>query len=118
MGVDLRLLPVFTDSNDFICSFSVLELERRRELWPLINDLPQYELPAPLSCWTARIENGEHGYGKLTETAYGDPPKWVTALALVGLRDAEPVRDNYVNRAVWAYLAELPPETRIVLDWH
>lgn len=37
---------------------------------------------------------------------------------LVTLRDSEEVQDNAKNRAIWAYLAETPPDWPIVLYWH
>lgn len=116
MGVDLTLLPLL--NKDFWASHQVVQLERRRELWDPIIELPQRDVPKPLSCYLALLPNGERGYGVLTEDPYGGSLKWTTPEDLLKLRNREEVQDNWQNRAVWAWLAELPLDWPIVLYWH
>lgn len=116
MGVDLTLLPLL--SKDFWAAHTQLNVERRRELWPLIEALPQADIPKPVSCYFARGEDGESCYGDAEVTPYGDKMKYTTAGDLASLKDAEPVADNWLNKSTWAYLALMPKDWPIVLYWH
>ena len=116
MGVDLTLMPLL--SQDYWAAHDVIRLERRRELWGDINALPQQEIPQPVHCYMARDKDGETCYGDAETTAYGDKMKWTTAADLLTLKDHEAVQDNWMNRAVWAYLAVMPPKWKIILYWH
>lgn len=116
MGVDLTLMPLL--SPDFWCAHDLLRLERRGELWPAIDGLPQKEIPKPIGCYVATSKDGETAYGDRDETPYGDKMKWTTAADLLTLKDHEAVQDNWMNRAVWSYLAAMPPTWPIVLYWH
>lgn len=117
MGVDLRLLPLL--SKDFWCAHEILSLERRRDLWDEILKLPQKPIPQPLSCFLATDKtSGEICYGYIETDPYGGRPHYTTAGDLVTLRDNHEVQDNPKNRAIWAYLAETPPDWPIVLYWH
>lgn len=116
MGVDLKLLPLL--GMDFWASHDILRLERRRELWPAIDNLPQKDIPKPLSCHEARTKEGECCYGDQDTSPYGEGLKWTTAKALLTLKDHESVQDNWMNRAVWKYLEQMPPDWPIVLYWH
>lgn len=123
MGVDLSLLPFDCDhGTSFSFSHTLLELERRRELWdPIYSMETESGEPAPENFTSYRGDpgaDGEHGYGKTTKTPYGDRIRFVSAFLLCKLKDHEAVRDNWKNRAIWAYLAELPPETKVALYWH
>jgi len=80
--------------------------------------LPQIDIPEPLSCHEGVRLNGESCYGDADEDKYGNRLKWVTAGALLKLMNHEAVRDDWQNRAVWAYLAHMPAHWPIVLYWH
>ena len=116
MGVDLTLLPLIAE--DFWAAHDLLRVERRRELWPSITALPTLPIPEPLSCYVAQLENGECGYGRLAKDPYGSLLEYTTAGALLTLASHESVNDCWENRAVWAYLAQMPSEWKIVLYWH
>lgn len=117
MGVDLTLLPLL--SPDYWVSHDVIQVERRRELWDPIMELPQQAIPCPLVCFLARREDdGETCYGPRTDDPYGAALSYTTAGDLGSLRDHEGVRDNEKNRAAWAWLSEMPPDWPIVLYWH
>lgn len=116
MGIDLDLLPVDADFPNCSFSHSVLQCERRHNLWPAIQALPGQPVPDNFTSYLGG--KGEACYGKTVEDSYGDPVRWVRVRDLLTLRCREEVRDNSKNRAVWAYLAELPPEGKVALFWH
>ncbi len=115
MGVDLTLLPLI--SKDYWAAHDMINLERRSELWPLIEALPQKDIPQALSCFLARGSDGESKYGQETRTPYGMPMRYTTVGDLLALRDSGPVQNAWRNKAAWAYLAEMPPDWPIVLYW-
>lgn len=116
MGVDLTLMPLL--NRDAFVSHDLIGLERRRELWDEIMKLPAKRLARPLRCHVARLENGERGYGDLETDPYGAEIHTVTAGDLATLANNESVTDNHLNRAAWAYLAQMPPDWPIALYWH
>ena len=111
MGVDLTLLPLDYENDNGGSAFSRLMLERRRELWDDIAKLPVN----PIAKVTGYMGDN---FGDETEDCYGEPLKYVFAKDLAELRDHEAVQDNDLNRAIWAFLAAIRPETKIVLYWH
>ncbi len=114
MGVDLALLPF--ESNFY--SHSVLECERRRDLFAEIAKLPTINTPDRFSTYLCRDEKYEEPhYGNTITTPYGEHLTSTTAGALMMLADREDVKDNVQNRAIWAYLGMLNPKTRIALYW-
>lgn len=118
MGVDLRLLPFDCDRGEFAYSHTILDCERRRSLWTAVEKLPATPVPKGFTSFVGDRPDGESGYGVTAETPYGEPLMATTAGQLLILKDHEGVIDNHKNRAIWAYLAELPPETRVALYWH
>lgn len=118
MGVDLTMLPLDADHSDFQFSHSMLGVERRRELWPLIEKLEQGGLSSNFQSFYGPGLNGEPGYGTTAETPYGEPIKWASAGDLAKLSTHNTITDNAKNRAVWAYLSELPADTKVALYWH
>ena len=116
MGVDLTLMPLM--SKDFWASHDLLRLERRSEFWPEIAKIEKAEVPQPVYCYVARGQDGEAKYGELSETPYGTPLPWTTVGALLELKDHECVQEHRLNRAVWKYLSELPPDLPVALYWH
>ena len=117
MGVDLTLMPML--SKQFWCAHDLIRLERRRELWEPISQLPQQPIPKPISCYLARDEkSGERCYGDAETTSYGERITYTTAADLMTLKDHHGVKDNWLNCAVWAYLAQMPPDWPIALYWH
>ena len=63
MGLDLALLPFDCDTPSLAFSHTILQCERRRELWPLVEDLPSEKVPRGFTCYLALLPNGEAGYG-------------------------------------------------------
>lgn len=120
MGVDVRLLPLI--EKDFWTAHDQLGLERRQELWPLIEALPSRPLPEPLCCFLSQIPDGlgkeRSGYGEIDTDSYGAPLRYVTVSDLLTLLNHPAVKDNWKNRAVWASLSEMPADWPIVIFWH
>lgn len=115
MGVDLTLMPLI--GQDFWVSHDMLSLNRRSALWPEINKLQQQEIPRPITCFRAIGEDGEACYGERDDDPYGATLKWTTPRELLTLKDHEAITDDWQNRAVWAYLKQMPPDWPIVLYW-
>lgn len=116
MGVDLTLMPLI--GEDYWAAHDLIQVERRRELWDEIAKLPSRPVRSPLSCFVARMPNGEQGYGNLETDPYGEKMRYMTPEVLLLVKDHEAVTDNWRNRAVWDYLAKMPPNWPIVLYWH
>ncbi len=117
MGIDLTLLPFSYETS----SHSVLQLMHRRELWCPIEDIELehgIHVPDGFMSYLGRNEDGETTFGETLTTPYGERMKYLTAGQLLPLRNHPAAQDNDVNRAVWAYLAELDPTTKVALYWH
>ena len=115
MGVDLTLLPMLSESA--WGSHDVLHLERRRDLWSAVNELEQEEIPQEMFSYLGRDRQGEYQYGVLETDAYGLRVKWTTVAELLKLSGHHCVQDNFLNRAVWAYLFQLPLDWKVALYW-
>ena len=123
MGVDLTLLPI-TENKDKTWGYAhtVLACTRDYVLYDRLRALPDEPVPASFTAYVARIPDGEmkgeHCYGHVTYDAYEEPLRCVRAGELVTYRIRRRANTNQQNQAVWAYLAALPPETRVALYWH
>ena len=117
MGVDLRLLPLL--GQDYWVSHDMLSFERRYKLWDAIRKIESHQIPQPLHCYLAQSADGEGpSYGDVSLDPYGDHLRWVHAGDLAGLRQLECASDDWKNRAVFAYLDEMPKSHKIVLWWY
>lgn len=114
MGIDAIFLPIECDTDVITYSHSILRLERNRALWDEINKLEPRKLGKTLNCYLARREDGETQYGEVNEDNYGE------ALTYLYTQELALIDDEFiegVNKAVWGYLKELPPSTKIVIFW-
>jgi hypothetical protein len=115
MGRDLTLVPVeATDPNlghTQLCCF------RRRELFEQIDLLPKEPVLKNFYCFLAFIGEEQQGYGIVTHDPYGEPLRMVRVESLLALRTHPDVVGQPANRAIWAYLAELPADRQVVLYW-
>lgn len=117
MGRDLTLLPIDHDGHPvLLLSHVVLSVCRRDELFQAIRQIESAPLESGLHTYVAVFPNGELGYGLKSEDDYGTPLRWVNSGDLAKLDSHPGVIDNWRNRAIWAYLRELP-QVRVVLDW-
>jgi hypothetical protein len=123
MGVDLRLLPVDHESDRLSFSHTVLDLAVRRDWFERLDAMTDSRLgsdaPDDFSCYVAHHEPPceETGYGSKVNDAYGRRLRCLRAKDIVASAADFPP-DHAKNKAVLAYLAALPPDTKVVLDWH
>lgn len=116
MGVDLRLLPFDCDQGEFAYSHTLMEVGRNYDLHDKIRRLRSMPVPKGFTSFCARGKDGEPTYGVTLKTPYGEPLEYVLAGELSTIK--LPVDTRHGPRAVWAYLNELPPQTKIALYWH
>jgi len=60
----------------------------------------------------------EAHYGETLEDAYGHKVRWLYVKELLQWKNHAGVQRNQKHRAIWAYLEQLNPETRVALYWH
>jgi hypothetical protein len=141
VGVDLRLLPceawrVMADGRVWGYSHTILNLGRvsyaTHDAFEALVRPHVARLPADhrVSSFVGAIapdgrHEGERVYGTIRDKdAYGTPYEVVEARHLLPwLAEHFPHRDHYgasdgFRAAIVAYVRALPPETKIVLDWH
>ncbi len=111
MGVDLVLLPI-TENEEKTWGYT---------LHDLLRALPNEPVPADFATYVSKVPDGssqgESCYGTVTEDSYGTPLRCVRVGEIVANRIERIAREKSQNRAVWAYLAALPPDTRVALYW-
>jgi hypothetical protein len=112
MGVDLDLMPVLSRGS-WNCH-EMLHCDRDRDLFAAIAALGESLVPEPIWCHRALV-GGEQGYGQLSTTPYNTPLTWLPAgklaPAFIGY-------SGWRNRAVRAYLTQVPEDWPVVLYWH
>ena len=126
MGIDLRLLPFYNqdmgneDTSAF--SHSIIDIERRRELWPKIEEIEKnfgHTVPKFFTSFCGRSKDWDDTcYGVTITTPYGLPLRYVYAKYLKSLKKHPAVKDNYKNRAAWAFIDKCPDDLKIALYWH
>lgn len=120
MGLALRLLPVDHFRGGYGYSHSILELggldwdlgrsiRDRARLLPDGHDIQAYlgKLIPDGEC------KGERCYGKLVTDVRGELYRWLTARELLPV-----LREHWPKHPITAYVAALPDDRLIVLDWH
>ena len=119
MGLDLTLLPFNSNSPTSDFSQTVLPCFSRKNLFGQIAKLSnQRDVPETFNSYLSGGSDGERCFGLTLNTAYGEPLKCVKAGDLAALWVHHDVQDNSINKAVWAYLAELPEDTNVALYWN
>ncbi len=116
MGVDLTLIPVAHEGEDHWCGFTLLDCERRRDIFTGIEiySLNNGEkIPVPFEC--KMHDDGR--WGKCLTDKYGSDLRYLTTKQLIRFENKFD-RSDYTNLAVWAYLKMLPPKKKVVLFWH
>lgn len=121
MGLDLTLLVVTSIDNKWGFAHTILEVFRRRDLFGEIEILEQKhgkQVPNIFHTYFSTKADGENGYGEVKQTPYGSPLLMIDVVHLAQLYLHNDVNDNITNRAIWAYLSVLKPDTQIALYWH
>jgi len=114
MGIDVTFLPIEHESESLVYSHTLLPLERRYDLQDEIRRLEPREFGRKISSYIGRNKDGETCYGDTDNDCYGEVLTYLTAGELL-LVDKATI--EYRNKAVWAYLAELPSDTKIIIYW-
>lgn len=115
------LLPITVDSMESGLAHTTLEVTRRRELWPLIHSLPSQPVPTRFE---TLVSNEVHNHwniwmqGNTQVDAYGGKVLCVLVKDLLLLGNHPCVIDDFLNRAVWAYLGQLPDTMRVAIYWY
>ncbi len=124
MGVDTLLIP-FESSNDINgrttgLSHTSLEVVRSRDMWREILALESQPVPEIFLTLFGDVYPDEPDYWnrETSVDSYGKPLRWVFAGALAALRDYRNIPEESGNRAVWAYLEQLPPDYKVALYWY
>lgn len=124
MGLDLTLLPFDCDSSILSFSHTVLSCERRGDLFDAIRVIEEkhgHDTPERFSCYLGIHDKetcGARGYSQVTQTPYGKRLQFLLVSELFPLFTHRDVQDDAKNRAIWAYLSQLPPDTKVALFWH
>ena len=116
MSVDLRLLIFDHDEGERLSfSHTQMELGADYDLHDKIKSLPSMPVPKGFTSYSGKASDGETGYGETQEDCYGERVKWILSddLLKIDVSDCAPK-----VKAAWAYIACLPPETKIALFWH
>ena len=120
MGLQLRLLPVNHFHHGFGNCHTLLELggldwDLGRSILDRARLLPDgHDICSHLGKLIPDGEcKGERTYGKLVTDVYGDLYRWLTARELLPV-----LREHWPKHPVTAYVAALPDDRLIVLDWH
>lgn len=120
MGLDLRILPQYSNQSDF--SHDVIGLHRDYDLFEIINNLENEKgVKAPNTgigsfCGTSKKIEGSC-YGDTIDTPYGE------RICSVMSKDLKDALSNYnteswKNKAFLAFINELPNDLMIWLYWH
>lgn len=120
MGVDLTLMPAFGQDAQF--SQDMLRLARDPELFRSIT-VKEREHGAPVKkggvhtymAQTAEIQ--ERHYGAIDRTPYGQKLMYITANHLKEAFAGVAV-DGWKNKAIKAFINELPDDLEVFLYWH
>jgi len=109
MGPDLTLIPMGSDSPEWGFGHELIDLERNRDLFYKIMELPTSAVPKNFSTFRGKGEDGEHCYGDTQKTPYGEPLTAVTMGELKMLGIPGPPG---------AYVEASRDEQRVALYWH
>ena len=117
MGLDLTLLPIEHDTNEWGFAHSMIRCNRDGELFNAVMECEKADsgpVPDDFHTYLARGKDGDSKYGKTKTTPYGEKIRVVKVSELMPLKY---LAKDY-NAAAWAYLEQLPPNMRVALYWH
>jgi len=119
MGLDLTLLPYWSETAHF--SHCVLELGRRSGLFERIQEIEAKfgkEVSEGFDSYLSRDDTYEEShYGITIKDPYGGKVRYLNVRHLLRFKYNEGVKNHYKNKAVWAYLKELPRNLKVALFW-
>jgi hypothetical protein len=121
MGLDLTLAPENYPSSWWL-TFDRIRVDRDYRLYSQIAGLrgtagyTQVCNPRPIPSNVKVQWYEDEGIKERKTDPYGSPLTYLTAGELLAV--ALPTNASPWNKGVWAFLKELPPDTRILLWWH
>lgn len=111
MGIDLTLSPAqYGSGTSSDLADTRVSLDRDYALFDQIKALPSWLTRFPLYWY------GDDGVNLRSTDPYGDPLRYVCAVEFAAIKPADDA--TAWNRAAIAFLAALPPDTRVYLWWH
>lgn len=109
MGLDLTLMPLSHDADDWGFSHEMLKLQRNYELFERIQRLPTTNVPLKFATYRS-IEDGiDPRYGETQKTPYGEP---LLATTMAHLKTCQ------IPGPHGAFVAASPDNQRVALYWH
>ena len=111
MGLDLRVLPVYSEGADFSCTS--LEFNRDYDLFGKLRELQKENgRDVPRKGFTGYMGDN---FGKKEEDAYGETLQSIQAKDFTGIKLTLQSRQN---EAILAFLNALEDEHECFLYWH
>ncbi len=121
MGLDLYLLPFDCDHNSIHFSHTILNCDKIYDLFDEIQEIEKkqgFDIPSDFTSYLCRDDKYEEShYGKTLDTPYGDPLKYIIVRDLIKIKNHPRNFESTKNKAIWAYLEQLPIETKVALYW-
>ena len=139
MSLDLTLLPFDCDEESISFSHSLLQCVSNCH--DLYDEIEQYQrdigqpnsiklmgvdydpkkderrVTENFTSYMGRDDEGELRYGKTKTDPYGTPLRWLYVKELLQWKNHSGVLRNKKHLAVWAYLEQLDPETKVAIYW-
>ena len=109
MGLDLTLMPLGADNNEWGFSHELLDVPRNRDLFERIMKLPALPVPTKFMTFRSRGDDGEARYGQTQDTPYGEP---LLATTMAHLKTCG------IPGPHGAFVAASPDNQRVALYWH
>ncbi len=113
MSLHLTLLPI-VGINELITSrTNFLTCERDNYLFEQIDQIISSPVPPDFKSFYS-TEDCYYEYGSLTKDGFDEELNYIFVKELLKLK---PLSESQTNKAIWAYLKQLPPEGKIALYW-
>ncbi|HQU86020.1 MAG TPA: hypothetical protein PKY59_23030 [Pyrinomonadaceae bacterium] len=113
MSLHLTLLPVGGINEQITSIHNFLNCERDIHLFEQIEQIIGSPVPKDFKGFHS-TDDCDYSYGNLTKDAYGEELTYVFVKDLIKLRHHS---ESQTNKAIWAYLNQLPSDGKIALYW-
>lgn len=113
----LRLVPVEYSTDSICYGFTILETDFQMDLMDAIQGLSDEPVPQIFESFLL-IKGNQYQRGVTLFDAHGNGLRSVLCHDLCQLLTHKGILQFQRNRAVWAYLKQLEPESKVVLFWY
>lgn len=113
MSVFLRLIPFGRENDSLTFSHNFFNCDKDYYLFEQLKQISTFPVPPNFESFFDN-ENG-YDYGVITKTPYDEA---LTYALVKDLLECKPHSEAQTNKAIWAYLKQLPPQTKVALYWH